>query len=77
MVSETQNSKVRRRDLRGSVCGAELGLKVTGLLTMNWAGTGGAKEKVESGSSAQESCQLGWGQRSLSGGFRHLPSGPF
>lgn len=76
-MAETQNSKAHRHDLHGSVCGAEADLKVTGLMTLNWAGIGGAKEKVGSGSSAQESCQLGWGQHSPSGELGLLPSGLF
>jgi len=61
---DTELISANRCHLHGSVCGAEASLKVTGLMTMNRAGTGGAKEKVESGSSAQGSCQLGWGQHS-------------
>lgn len=45
MVAEAQNSKAHRHDLHGSVCGAEADLKVTGLVTVNWAGIGGAKGK--------------------------------
>lgn len=45
MVAGTQNSKAHRHDLRGSVRGAEADLKVTALMTINWAGIGGAKER--------------------------------
>lgn len=75
MVAEAQNSKAHRHDLHGSACGAEADLKVTGLMTVNWAGIGGAKGKVGSGSSAQN--HVSCGAHSCSGGLGHLLSGLF
>lgn len=59
MVAETQNLEVHRHDLHSFVSGVEADLEVRGLMTVKWAGIGSAKEKVGSGSSTQESRQLG------------------